>query len=400
MDGEAIPSAVFPAKVPAVGDIIQSIDELLRRLEDEDNGEYVYRGQLRDYGLVIPSNLRNAVKAVDGAAVHLDRRILAAERTVRAAEQGLLRQGMVKAFGAGVGHILAQQYGLGSDVLDVSSSPRIAAFFATREWPTCRHISNRANAPGVIYRWRKPGKSRTPTELKADTLIAGVTPTEERDPAPVPAIVEFPEAGTAEYLLVRDSQDAWAKFPTAIFNYREIAAALEDHLARADGPYVVGWAFEGLPASRWAEQAGGFFRPEILYRAHVGLPPEDGFKIVDDSDLGEPRLDRTVFGGLPDAVTDAGKIGPPTVFRFQHTSSRIEVSPEELWPAADRDPLFGYVALMAWGRHGEYFDEMRANYPWERITGLIDRGYYPEHEDEAYERAEWEVFKSMLPEVE
>lgn len=144
------------------------IDDVLAQLLEEDDDQFVYRGQSRDYGIVLPSGMRGAVRSVTGAACQLDRRVLVAQCTVRAQQQILFRQGLISTLGAGIGHVFAQQYGFGSDVIDVSSSPRIAAFFATRLWPTCSHIAD-APGPGVIYRWRKPEEERTSTELRADT---------------------------------------------------------------------------------------------------------------------------------------------------------------------------------------------------------------------------------------
>lgn len=369
-----------------------SIDELVAQLEGEHDAQFVYRGQSRDYGVLLPSGLRGAEKSIDGGEIKLDRRTLVACRTVRAAEQARFRQGMARQFGAGIGHLLAQQYGLGSDVIDITSSPRIAAFFATRRWPTCSHIAEPQDEPGIIYRWRKPEPPRTPVELKADTFLGSVTRVSVEGDTPVRAIVEFPEQDTAEHVLARDAQDAWALFPSMISTYQEILATMTDHLEKSGGEYTAGWAFQGLPESRWAAQAGGFLRPATVYRAYLGPPPDGGFKIIEDPALSELRLDRRVIGGVPDVISDAAQVGAPAVFRFRHTASCIDIAPEQLWPPPDQDVLFRYVAILAWTRHGQYFDEVRANYPWDRIAGLVDRGFYPEDEDEAHELGEWEMF--------
>jgi hypothetical protein len=371
------------------------IDDVLAQLLEEDDDQFVYRGQSRDYGIVLPSGMRGAVRSVTGAACQLDRRVLVAQCTVRAQQQILFRQGLISTLGAGIGHVFAQQYGFGSDVIDVSSSPRIAAFFATRLWPTCSHIAD-APGPGVIYRWRKPEEERTLTELRADTLLGSVNPIDKEDVTPVRAIVRFPERGTPDYTLVRDMQDAWIVFPTMIFTVTEIAAAFSDLLENASADHIPGWQFEHFPSSRWAAQGGGFLRPETLYRGYLGLPPVDGFKITKDDELDELRLDRHVLGGSPAEVTDAAQIGPPDCFHFQHGGSSVDIEPEQLWPSALKDQLFRYVSVMTWVRQGHYFNETRVNFPWDRVAGLVDRGFYPEVEDETYNRTELELFSRLL----
>jgi hypothetical protein len=55
-------------------------------------------------------------------------------------------------FGVGLGNILAQQYGLGSETIDVTTDIDVAAYFATRRYPTYAHV---ATGQGVIYRFRQ-----------------------------------------------------------------------------------------------------------------------------------------------------------------------------------------------------------------------------------------------------
>jgi hypothetical protein len=46
-----------------------------------------------------------------------------------------------------VGNLLSQQYGVTSDGFDITADPRIAAFFATRKYPTYRQLLPAARAP-------------------------------------------------------------------------------------------------------------------------------------------------------------------------------------------------------------------------------------------------------------
>jgi len=373
------------------------IDDLVDQLTREDDGSFVYRGQPRDYGALLPSGARGAVSTVNGAAHHLDRRRLVAQRTVRAQQQERFRRGLTQVLGPGLGHVFAQQYGLTSDVIDVTTSPRVAAFFATRQWPTCTHIANPDASPGVIYRWKNPNPPRTPAEFKADSILGSVAPLHPIDASPVRAIVRFPDPGTPEHIFARDMHDAWITFPSTIFTFTEIATTIEDQLANSNALYTAGWQMEDIGSSRWAAQEGGFLRPETLYRGHLGPRPDEGYAIIEDEGLGEPRLNRGVLADLPVSIADAAQIGPPDRFFFGHSSTRVDMAPESLWPSVLEDPLFRYVALMAWARHGNYFDETRANYPWDPVCGLIDRGFYPEVTGDDYDHGEWQTFNKVLP---
>ena len=58
---------------------------------------------------------------------------------------------LMKNFGKSLGNVLAQQYGINSECLDITSDIDVAAFFATHTWPHYDkvHTSDRL---GVIYR--------------------------------------------------------------------------------------------------------------------------------------------------------------------------------------------------------------------------------------------------------
>ena len=372
----------------------RSIEDVLVALRAEDDGNYVYRGQTRDYGVIVPSALRHAVARVDGATVVLDRRRLVAGETVRARQQSAFRNHLVRQLGS-LGQIFAQQYGVASDLVDVTSSPMIAAFFATRSWPTYTHV-RAAASPGIVYRWRRPDPPRTPEELKADMTFGLVRPEGGEDSERVNATASFPARGTMEHVLARDAFDAWLTLPSMIVTFDEIGTAMDDHLAQEHGGYAIGWQFEGFERSRWRAQQGGFLRPDTLYAAHLGPPPTGGFQLEHVPEYGEHRLNRRPLAEQPSQFTDPAQIGAPDRFLFHHGDHQVDVSPASLWPSALDDPMFAYMAIMAWTGHEAYFDQVRANYPWDQVSGLLDRGPYPEQETETYQRGEYEIFQRLL----
>ena len=54
-------------------------------------------------------------------------------------------------FGKSLGNVIAQQYGINSECLDVTSDPHVAAFFATHLWPEYNAVVNSSEL-GIIYR--------------------------------------------------------------------------------------------------------------------------------------------------------------------------------------------------------------------------------------------------------
>src|SRR5262245_34744805 len=90
----------------------ESINELLSALEQEDHGNYLYRGQTRHRESILPSVFR---KSLTGStlAPHLHA-IDATEFHKNLGVQGLLRfrvlAWLIETLGRGVGNLVAQQY--------------------------------------------------------------------------------------------------------------------------------------------------------------------------------------------------------------------------------------------------------------------------------------------------
>src|SRR5262245_4025608 len=126
-----------------------TIHELLAALEEDDDHKYLYRGQVKHYESILPSVFRKALRgAMLGPHLHaLD---------VNAFHAGLGSQGhlrfrlldwLIETQGRGVGNLVAQQYGISSEAIDVSASPRVAAYFATRKYPAYEHFSGSPDCP-------------------------------------------------------------------------------------------------------------------------------------------------------------------------------------------------------------------------------------------------------------
>jgi hypothetical protein len=157
-----MPMRTFTKENPAKDILI-----LLKHLESKDDGNYSYRGQLRDYSSLLPSYYRSITTSeyFRGNYRLISRRLTVATQTRWDQERESAMSGMIELFGYGIGNLLAQQYGLKSETIDITDNPKVAAFFATRQFPTYKHIEKFGEYLGVIYRWRNPyGQNGLPPE--------------------------------------------------------------------------------------------------------------------------------------------------------------------------------------------------------------------------------------------
>jgi hypothetical protein len=380
---------------------LQTITELLKQFSRDEGERYVYRGQSRSYPTLIPSAYRNLTEPVpnDPGAFQIPRARVIAERTRRQDEQSRLRAFWVQRFGMQLGNLLAQQYLVHSDVIDVTTDPVVAAFFATHKGAACRPIDS-ASEPGVILRWKKPDPNRTVRELRQDMTLGMLHPwKEDARISPIPTKYSFVVPGTAEYLKVRDEPNSFLVLRPDICSPTEIRTILSANVDREKGHiHPHHWMFEYFPTSRWAAQSGCMIRPTYRYPAHMTIEGSDFVRGYD------PELDMELFTnlrvsvGMPDRVADAYNLGPPERYEFRHSTERIELARETLWPSAEQDLMFLAAACAVWVESMDYLDEIYANFPWEPQGGVLDRGFYPEFPDEAYRRQEWDLFNKLRQE--
>src|SRR5688572_8332096 len=97
------------------------IRELLRYLSNDEPDRYLFRGQARDFPSAIPSLYRAATErgTEHHAVVGIDPDRFNNELTERTHQRFRFLNGLIHALGKGVGNIVGQQYGVGSEALDV-----------------------------------------------------------------------------------------------------------------------------------------------------------------------------------------------------------------------------------------------------------------------------------------
>jgi hypothetical protein len=136
----------------------RSIRELLDHLLAEDHEKYLYRGQTKNYSTLLPSRFRGGVtdRKLDYDWIGVDNAKSNLILTDRDRVRSMVRSKLMRTLGKGLGNIIGQQYGMGSEVVDVTECPKIAAFFATRSYPAYEHFRGNENSRcGVVYRMRR-----------------------------------------------------------------------------------------------------------------------------------------------------------------------------------------------------------------------------------------------------
>ena len=146
---------MFGIEEPASG-----VGEVVRFLESNQPENYLFRGQVRASPTLIPSGFR---KAVEDSNANRKAVRISSERYGRSLQtiekwRFLILDGLIRRYGRAFGNLFAQQYGLSSEAIDITGSPRIAGFFASRDYPAytpcCEKMA--LGDMGVIYRFPKP----------------------------------------------------------------------------------------------------------------------------------------------------------------------------------------------------------------------------------------------------
>jgi hypothetical protein len=363
----------FSFKRPA-----SSIGELLAFLEADSPERYLFRGQDSDYDYLIPSRFRRGAveKLPREGWVRVSNDTANDAMSLRQNVQAKVRSALMQRLGKGIGNIVAQQYGLGSETVDLTESPRAAAFFATRSYPTYDHFpGSQGRRLGVIYRIPKRQGPSSLESLDATMLSMGL-----KNPVggviwfgtrvAIPALVNDGDVESLQMLQSYFAEHGGARADLFTMNVRINHATLEEFYLtmRLDGVDVRA----GLERSRWGRQTGGLFFPIIWHRCFIPARFDTRPGPSADRVLATPPLIaiRDIVA-VNDMCTAAGF----ETFYFRHGPERLDgLTREYLWPGPDEDPLLAYVERVCRDVAADYIDTTCADL-YDPLTGLIDRGY-------------------------
>lgn len=362
-----------------------SIDTLVEYLKSLDTEDYVYRGQIKDYGVLAPSGVRGALTGneLTEGMLELDIHKSFTGLDERGKAKSRLMTNLVNRFGKGLGNILAQQYGLSTECLDVTRDVDIASFFATRKYPTYEHYSSEENTDiGVIYRYKYDKFSSDISGLNFTIDIIGTRVNSYEAPVWFMKYVYERDLSTNQIidLLEECKHEQKILFTHPItLAHEDMFRYIEDHNSGKFEEYQVQNKIY-YNNTRLKAQCGGFFIPSYYHKCACPADREvirpnninrNLFKPGWAISRGIIAVDNLVINNKvkgSDSSLDA--------FYFKHSDLEInKVKREELWPDRNKDRMFDLILQIAEEQEKSYLKKIgiRAD---DQNNGLIDRGYY------------------------
>lgn len=350
----------------------ENIKVLVHALAREDIGRYLYRGQTKHYPSIIPSVYRQAIvpgcEADPVIAIDVER--FEASLTKRQKVRYQLLSEMMKRFGASVGNVVAQQYGFNSEILDITHELSVAAFFATRVYPTYEHFSGSSDHPeGVIYRF--PISERIDDVEFLDMLhkfgIKRIDPFGDVAFAAFTKWWDLPK-GVEAALRNRFDMKGQAEIrtrPLVIQNSvfaKEIRSAWAKHL---------GTEVPSLKRTRLGRQAGGSIRTVSHWLATIPLD----LAVIIVPRLGNMFDPPFAIGDSIMGIENISLYPGLEIFPFRHSEIAIhDLETTELWPSIETDWMYKHLQDVVRVTCADYLREEGVAVD-DFASGLIDPGY-------------------------
>ena len=315
----------------------ESLGKLLDVLAAEHCAGFLYRGQVQPFPGLIPSGYRSAMPegADDTSVIRLDPDLYHAGMSELESRRFAAFTALIRDYGISLGNILAQQYGLSSEAIDVTGDLQVAGFFASRPSPDYRQwTGGEGTELGVIY--RLPYDTETwgnPTNLDAFLTCM---------------LTEVPDHGPVYFPYYRKRRDLPGELQQQI--HEAFAAAGGERRVSLYSPFIVvdeGFVRTALPAldfaaTRIGRQHGGFLRPPVhrvcVVARHVRIRPTPLFKMFD------PPM---AIGDEIQGVGNSVMMPDLDAFYFRHGDYRVPLEPEYLWPTPEEDALYAQIQRIA-----------------------------------------------------
>ena len=144
-----------------LSDPAPNIRELEQFLLSKHSDTYVYRGQVTDYPLMIPSFWRAAVSDLKTERAFIEFNNKNAVVNDNSAKLFVILSATAYFLGLPIGSILFQQYFAHSQGLDFTRDPSVGCFFASRSFPKY-NVVGKSKGCGVVYRARTPEQIQNP----------------------------------------------------------------------------------------------------------------------------------------------------------------------------------------------------------------------------------------------
>ena len=359
---------------------IQILTDYLQSIHSDD---IVYRGQEKDYNTLLPSFYRKKIsrfkfdQARNQIIFQADRYNYFLEYDVsKDTQQNIAKRvtmnRLMGEFGKSFGNVIAQQYGINSECLDVTSDLNVAAFFATHSWPHYDSVIDSSDL-GVIYRIPcmrgsvDRGIQHAGTELTLSAVFLS------SDSRPIPLLFscfkyqctkdEFDNLEQTHNLVLQQTISKPLLCNT--FNLEDIVCTC---FAERYPQLDIASLYSNTRISR---QKAGFFIPSFVFKSYV----PSKLKVVD---IRNTKAYSPSFAIHDAKVAIEDILAYPGIERYYfHHDVNIssQYSREYLWPAREEDNLFDI--LYRWCSDGcrNYLNKLNIEID-DKENGVIDRGYY------------------------
>ena len=362
----------------------ENIHVLINYLEKIHSDDYVYRGQEKDFDSLIPSFYRNKLakfrydKASGKIISQFNKynhfiKYDASKDSERNIAKRITMNHLMGNLGKSLGNVIAQQYGVSSECLDVTSDINVAAFFATHKWPHYDFVINTSEL-GVIYRipcMRHNNAIRHIQHAGTELSLSAVYLSKDTRPIPLlyssfkhqHTIDEYNELNkkyrftsqhTISQPIVCDNSD----FKNIIITYfAEKYPTLNIEVLYSN--------------TRMERQKAGFIIPSFVFDSNV--PSNLEVTNIQNIETYSPSF---VIHNEKVVIEDILTYPGIEKYYFRHDSSVVsKYSREYLWPAKESD--YFYDLLYRWCSDGcrNYLNKLHIEID-DMNNGIIDKGFY------------------------
>lgn len=370
---------MFDKNAPA-----ENINVLIEYLKNNHEHFYVYRGQTKDYDTLLPSFYRGKISTIRLEASGNTSNIINqynrfnhficydhANDSIRNKAKRVTMNKLMANFGKSFGNVLAQQYGISSECLDVTSDPNVAGFFATHQYPHYKDVVE-SNDLGVIYRIINNDENSV-HHAGIELLLSSNYLVQDKKPIPL-LFSSMRSQHTDDEFKELDNKYRFETKITythpVIADYHEVKQIITTYFNERYPDMDIESLFY---TSRISKQKAGFFIPSFVFESYV--PANLQIKKIPDKNI-------EVY--LPGFVINKEKVGIEDIlaypkierFYFRHVkSAKLDLSREKLWPSVNVDYFYGL--LYRWCSDGckKYIEELNVNID-DMTMGILDKGYY------------------------
>ena len=339
---------MFDKNAPA-----ENINVLTDYLKKNHKDCYVYRGQTTDYDTLLPSFYRNKLKSFRLESSNNSLNTIQqrnrfnyfihynpANDSKRNKAKRITMNQLMENFGKSLGNVLAQQYGINSECLDITSDPNVAAFFATHQYP---HYLNAVESDnlGVIYRIINNNDNNSLQHAGIELALSANYLVQDNKPIPLLYSSERYQYSDDEFKELNNKYNFETNITCTrpiIADYNGVKQIITTYFAEKYPDVDIESLFY---TSRISKQKAGFVIPSFIFESYVPA----NLQIIS-------FLDNRIEAYNPSFVIHKEKVGIEDIliypnierFYFRHTKSiESHYSREELWPSVEVDYFYNLL---------------------------------------------------------